>query len=214
MSVRGADATRQGSHLPSRTPHPEPQTPAPPSPASNRIGGGSFPWRRAPQGERFSIPSACRCARVPWRISKGTCRSRVHSVRWSFVFGSCSWAAGGGDRLVPDDPDVVEVSAEAAAGWGPPGRQKRKWKQVTLDGTLLEFLLSFSENILGFFSRFLSFPLLSCRLLVECSIEEFQGTVVVGGEGTAISVVVCDRLTRSGDAHVLADKRTLINHLW
>ncbi|KAK3165062.1 hypothetical protein QOZ80_1AG0028480 [Eleusine coracana subsp. coracana] len=40
------------------------------------------------------------------------------------------WAAGGGDRLVPDDPDVVEVSTEAAAGRGLPGRQKRKRKQV------------------------------------------------------------------------------------
>jgi hypothetical protein len=105
--------------------------------------------------------------------------------------------------LVLDDPDVVEVSAEEAAGWGPSGRQKRKRKQVRLNGEVYFFFVLFGERSWILLSLSL-FPSRSCRLL-ECSVEERKSDARLwwGQRELQCWVVVCDRLMRSGDGHVV-----------
>ncbi|WVZ69289.1 hypothetical protein U9M48_018100 [Paspalum notatum var. saurae] len=64
---------------------------------------------------------------------------------------SGSWGRRG---LVLDDPDVVEVSAEAVAGWSSSGRQKRKLSQfLVLDFDALFTLVRHHE--IDYFEKFL-----------------------------------------------------------
>lgn len=104
-----------------------------------------------------------------------------------FSSGSRSWPAGGEGRLVLDDPDVIEVSAEEAAGWAPSGRQKRKRKQVRLNGEVYFFFVLFGERSWILLSLSL-FPSRSCRLLLEWSVEERKSYARLwcGQRGTAI----------------------------
>jgi hypothetical protein len=88
---------------------------------------------------------------------------------------------------VLDDPDVIEVSAEEAAGWAPSGRQKRKRKQVRLNDEVSFLFVLFGERSWILLSLSL-FPSRSCRLLLEWSVEERKSDARLwcGQRGTAI----------------------------